>query len=112
MCETDRREDEHLAAAVDPALADTGFLPLPRFEARWSRSVPRSRTSSIAYRQRVEPFRNEGEDFDPRGQRAVTTVPTDDPERSKTIAGRLRPGFQAGDKVIRPEIVSVHTSKK
>ncbi len=24
----------------------------------------------------------------------------------------LRPGFQAGDKIIRPEIVSVHTLKK
>jgi len=42
----------------------------------------------------------------------VSTVPTDDPERNKTIADRLRPGFQAGEKLIRPEIVSVHILKK
>ena len=38
----------------------------------------------------------------------MTTVPTEEPERNKTIAARLRPGFQAGDKIIRPEIVSVY----
>ena len=54
----------------------------------------------------------EGDEFDPRRQRAVTTVPTEDPERNKTIAARLRPAFQAGDKIIRPEIVSVYTLKK
>jgi molecular chaperone GrpE len=66
----------------------------------------------ILYRQGVEPFRAEGEDFDPRRQRAVGTVPTEELERNKTIASRLRPGFQAGDKLIRPEIVSVFTLKK
>ncbi len=63
----------------------------------------------ILYRQGVEPFQNEGDDFDPRRQRAVATVPTEDLARNKTIAARLRPGFQAGDKIIRAEIVSVHT---
>lgn len=66
----------------------------------------------ILYRQGVEPFRVEGEEFDPRRQRAVSTVPTEEADRNKTIASRLRPGFQAGDKVIRPEMVSVHTLKK
>ena len=72
----------------------------------------RTAIEDILYRQGVEPFRLEGEEFDPRRQRAVTTVPTEDPQRNKTIAARLRPGFQAGDKLIRPEIVSVHTLKK
>ena len=63
----------------------------------------------VLYRQGVEPFRAEGDAFDPRRQRAVTTVPTSDPGLAKTIAARIRPGFQAGDKVIRPELVSVHT---
>ncbi len=72
----------------------------------------RTAIEDTLYRQGVEPFQNEGALFDPRRQRSVTTVPTDDPERNKTIAGRLRPGFQAGDKVIRPEIVSVHILKK
>ena len=72
----------------------------------------RTAIEDILYRQGVEPFRVEGEEFDPRRQRAVSTVPTEEAERNKTIAGRLRPGFQAGDKLIRPEIVSVYTVKK
>ena len=63
----------------------------------------------ILYRQGVEPFSVEGVVFDPRRQRAVSTVATDDPGRNKTIAARMRKGFQAGDKLIRPEIVSVYT---
>jgi molecular chaperone GrpE len=63
----------------------------------------------ILYRQGVEPFVLEGDAFDPRRQRGVSTVPTDDPARNRTIAARLRKGFQAGEKLIRPEIVSVWT---
>ena len=63
----------------------------------------------ILYRQGVEPFTAEGDQFDPRRQRAVATAATDEPARNKTIAARLRKGFQAGDKLIRPEIVSVYT---
>ena len=66
----------------------------------------------ILYRQGVEPYRNDGDLFDPRRQRAVTTVPTDDPSLVKSIAARHRKGFQSGDRVIRPEIVSVHALKK
>ncbi len=66
----------------------------------------------ILYRQGVEPFRNEGEAFDPRRQRAVTTVPTEESDLAKTVANRLRPGFQGGDKIIRPELVTVYTLKK
>lgn len=66
----------------------------------------------ILYRQGVEPFAIEGEAFDPRRQRAVTTVATEDPTLAKTIASRLRKGFLAGDRVIRPEIVAVHALRK
>ncbi len=54
----------------------------------------------------------EGSIFDPRRQRAVSTTATEDPALNKTIAARLRNGFQVGDKVIRPEIVSVYTVRQ
>jgi molecular chaperone GrpE len=65
----------------------------------------------ILYRQGVEPFQTEDATFDPRRQRAVKTVATEEPERNKSVAVRLRPGFQSGDKLIRPELVSVYTAK-
>src|SRR5262249_17189248 len=69
-------------------------------------------TEATLSRQGVEPFVQEAEIFDPRRQRAVATVATDDPAQNKTIAVRHRKGFQAGEKVIRPEIVSVYAVKK
>ncbi len=66
----------------------------------------------ILYRQGVEPFSVEGSAFDPRRQRAISTLATEDPSLNKTIATRLRNGFQAGEKVIRPEIVSVYTVRQ
>ncbi len=63
----------------------------------------------VLYRQGVEPYRVEGDAFAPRRQRALTTVPTSDPALAKTVAARLRVGFQSGEKIIRPEMVSVHT---
>lgn len=68
----------------------------------------------ILYRQGVEPFSVDGDAFDPRRQRAVATVATDDPALNKTIAARHRKGFHllAGEKMIRPEVVSVHAVRK
>lgn len=66
----------------------------------------------ILYRQGVEPFLVEDEGFDPRRQRAVSTVVTDDPALNKRVASRLRKGFRAGERVIRPEVVSVYALKK
>lgn len=66
----------------------------------------------ILYRQGVEPFEVEGDDFDPRRQRAVATVPTDDAARNRTIAARHRKGFRAGDRVIRAEVVSVYAVRR
>lgn len=66
----------------------------------------------ILYRQGVEPFYVEETTFDPRRQRAIQTVPTDEPEWNKQVAARHRPGFQTADKVVRPEFVSVYAYKK
>jgi molecular chaperone GrpE len=66
----------------------------------------------ILYRQGVEPFAVEGTEFDPKKQRAVSTQATDDPALNKRVAARLRKGFCAGDKVIRPEIVAVFTFRQ
>jgi molecular chaperone GrpE len=67
----------------------------------------------VLYRQGVEPFRVEGDDlFDPRRQRALSTTPTDDPALNKRLAARLRPGFRAGERVIRPELVAVYALRR
>lgn len=65
----------------------------------------------ILYRQGIEPFANESDTFDARRQRAVSTVPTLDPALARRVAERHRKGFLAGDKVIRPEVVSVFVVK-
>ncbi len=65
----------------------------------------------VLYRQGVEPFAAESPAFDPRRQRAVATVATEDPDQNKVVAARLRKGFQAGERIIRPEIVSVFAYK-
>ena len=65
----------------------------------------------ILYRQGVEPFVIEGDEFDPRKQRAISTQATTDSSLNKKVASRLRKGFQAGDKVIRPEVVTVFTHR-
>jgi molecular chaperone GrpE len=68
----------------------------------------------ILDRQGVVPYTQDGATFDPRRQRAVATVATDDPALARTIAARLRKGFRtlAGDRVIRSEIVSVYALKR
>ena len=65
----------------------------------------------ILDRQGVETFTQPDAAFDPRRQRALSTTPTDDPSLNKTVATRVRPGFQTGDKVIRPEFVTVFAHK-
>ena len=71
----------------------------------------RQGVEDILYRQGVEPFESAGDAFDPRRQRAFGTQPTDDPALNKHVAARLRKGFLSGEKVIRPEIVSVFAHK-
>jgi len=56
----------------------------------------------------VTPFTCEGNNFDPTRQRIVNKITTDDPEQNKTIAERLRPGYEWDGKIIRHEMVSAY----
>jgi molecular chaperone GrpE len=91
--------------------AQAGDEPVSADTVRGILQSVRTAIEDTLYRQGVEPFQNEGDGFDPRRQRSVTTVPTRELERNKSVAARLRSGFQAGDKLVRPEIVSVYTFK-
>ena len=65
----------------------------------------------ILYRQGIEPFCHDSDHFDARRQRAVSTVSTTDPDLARKVADRHRKGFVSGEKVIRPEVVSVYVFK-
>lgn len=95
---------EAQTAATDAVPESPRLLDLTR--------VVQQGIEDILYRQGVEPYSHDGETFDPRRQRAVSTVPTDDPDRNKRIAVRHRKGFHSGEKIIRPEVVSVYSHKK
>jgi len=56
----------------------------------------------------IEGFENPGESFDPRRQTALRTEPTRDPAKVGTVAGRLRPGFEQGEKLLQKERVAVY----
>lgn len=57
----------------------------------------------------VTAFREQGERFQARRQKALRTVPTDDAERVGLIAERVRPGFEEGTTVHEKERVAVYT---
>lgn len=56
----------------------------------------------------VTPFTCNGEGIDPSRQRILKKIETDDPEKDKTVAKRLRPGYEWDGKIIRPEMVSAY----
>lgn len=55
----------------------------------------------------ISPFTCEGNQLDPARQRILNKFPTDDPAKDKTIAERVRPGYEYNGKIVRPEMVSV-----
>jgi molecular chaperone GrpE (heat shock protein) len=55
----------------------------------------------------ISPYVCEGIQLDSARQRVLNKLPTDDPAKDKTIAERVRPGYECNGKIIRPEIVSV-----
>ena len=95
-----------MADASTPADPRARGRPPARPDAGYQQGI-----EDILYRQGVEVYAEEGDAFDPRRQRALSTVATDDPALNKKVAARLRKGFRAGDKVIRPEMVTVYSSR-
>jgi molecular chaperone GrpE len=65
----------------------------------------------ILYRNGFETFAVAEDVFDPRRQRALRTVPTEDPGLDKRVVERLRKGFVYEGKVIRPECVAVYVHR-
>jgi molecular chaperone GrpE len=97
--------DEMSQALASPGPEDAGSSRerAERLLARFQQEVV-----DILYRQGVECFVQEGEQFDPRRQRANRTLPAPAPEREGQIAARLRPGFATGERILRPELVAVY----
>lgn len=60
----------------------------------------------------VVPFTCSGDIIDLSRQRVLNKIETDDPEKDKTVAERLRPGYEWDGKVIRPEMVSAYVYQK
>ncbi|GHT20698.1 nucleotide exchange factor GrpE [Planctomycetales bacterium] len=49
--------------------------------------------------------------FDPRRQRSLKMVPTDDPAKHKFVKQTLRPGYETDGIVLRPEMVEVYVKQ-
>ncbi len=62
----------------------------------------------IFFYQGVKPFTCSGNEFDAARQRVLKRVVTSDASLDNKIAESLKPGYEWGDKVIRPEIVAVY----
>lgn len=58
----------------------------------------------------IKAIGNVGETFDPDLHEALTSVPTDETDKSETIAEVFQLGFQKGDRLIRPARVVVYQS--
>ena len=89
---------------MDPAEADPGKL-LDIID-----SIP-SDLEDLFFRHGVKPFTCKGAAFDPRRQRVLKTIATDDMEKDKTVAESLRPGYEWDGEVIRPEMITANIHK-
>jgi molecular chaperone GrpE (heat shock protein) len=56
----------------------------------------------------VEQYESDGDVFNPRTQKAINTISTDDPALEKHIARRLRPGYRWNGSILKSEVVSIY----
>lgn len=66
----------------------------------------------IFFYQGVKPYTCEGIEFDASRQRVLKRVVTSDVSLDNKVAESLRPGYEWGDRVIRPEMVAVYLYQK
>lgn len=62
----------------------------------------------LLFKYDIEPYRGEGDQFDPKLQQCAKTVPTDVVEHDKKLAAAVLPGFKSPDTIVRREQVMVH----
>ena len=60
----------------------------------------------------IEPFTCPETTFNPAQQKILRKIETDDKQKERTIARRLRSGYKWEGKIIRPEIVEVYVFKE
>jgi molecular chaperone GrpE len=66
----------------------------------------------VLYRQGVEPYKLENDDFDPKKQKIIKTIETNDKELDKKVANHKFYGYEWEEKIIKPESVEVYVYKE
>jgi len=66
----------------------------------------------IFYRQGINVYTCEEENFDATRQKVLKTIETSDISKDKTIVESIRPGYEWDDQVVRPEIVTVYVCRE
>ena len=61
----------------------------------------------LLYRRDVLPHEN-SDAFDPKTQRAIQVIPTQDPSRDQSVQRIIKPGFSRAGRTLRPAQVAVH----
>ena len=62
----------------------------------------------VLYRQGVEAYKLENDDFDPKKQKILKTIETDNKDLDKKVANHKTFGYEWEDKIIKPEGVNVY----
>ena len=67
---------------------------------------------NLLYKNGIDVYSVEGEQFDSSKQKVIKTIPTDDPLKDKTVCVKLKKGFVLDGKIIRMEHVSCYKFEK
>lgn len=108
-------KDNFLRTAARPIIADLLLLfdNIARIEKKMSSQKEvskdlqflREELEEILYRQDVEMITDHSPHLDRQYQRAVQTMPTDDPKEDGRVSQVIREGFRWGEHLLRPQEV-------